>query len=852
MKRKRRTTDKKILILVLLLFVVLSCLTVGYAFSDKILSINGVVTVYKKGKLVIENIEQVETDLPTESGNGLVVDEEGNVSIDYRLIIPDKGENTYEDTYLITIFNDSHNNYTFTGFNIAPEINITGATQEEADATIAYEYVDIEGSNLSLTNNEIPAGERRYLGVKLTINATTTKENTTIDITGEGEVSSLEDHTGQFYGYLDETTENVDLKINDIDCFSFSVLNTYNEAKTFSIRPGNSNFKFVTRQGANLGNFTIPAPDEDDPDSNIEEYEACIMKKDSAIFPNDTETSSVILSSTGMASFSIGSLSVSVPKAEAKDEEKVHISDVTFSKITYNTTNQSLTVKATWNREPDESEKSTSVSNYYIQLYDSNNSSTTPVYTFTVPGDATIDNYEFQLNSSNYLNETNMVTNNHSYFIKVYGVDAAGNSGLSDCSSGTTNDYCVQSDAISLKYKFNVSLTSTNNRVSFSNTNNTVAYLNNEYTNGLTVSANNYTLDTTVTVNMGNNNLTSGTDYTFGRNTGSNTAGTITIKPNVINNDISITASATYNGVCLVEGTKIRLANGNLKNIEDIRYDDLILVLNHDTGKISYEYPIWIEQKGVSDSYQITTFSDGTILKTVGGHGIYSVDANKFVSIKDKKNFKIGTTVIKINDNEQIEKAKVTDIKTVNRKVNFYHIASTRYLNSITNDILTTDDTLIMSNMFDLDKNLIWTKDRNEFLSKKDLFSYDFLKQFFKYYLYKGLRMDEAKILQNKGVLDIGVYSDILNKKTLKPPTSNGKYKFPIMTSDELKNKSFYSKNKYQGKYYTEGSYYTLPNPIKKSNKKFIGWLNSGDNKYYKSGDKVKVIYGMYFEAIWK
>ena len=66
-----------------------------------------------------------------------------------------------------------------------------------------------------------------------------------------------------------------------------------------------------------------------------------------------------------------------------------------------------------------------------------------------------------------------------------------------------------------------------------------------------------------------------------------------------------------------------------------------------------------------------------------------------------------------------------------------------------------------------------------------------------------------------------------------------------VITSDELNNNG-------TGSYYEEGSYYTLPNPIKKEDKKFIGWYSTSDNIYYQIGDKVKVKYGMYFEAIWE
>ena len=47
-----------------------------------------------------------------------------------------------------------------------------------------------------------------------------------------------------------------------------------------------------------------------------------------------------------------------------------------------------------------------------------------------------------------------------------------------------------------------------------------------------------------------------------------------------------------------------------------------------------------------------------------------------------------------------------------------------------------------------------------------------------------------------------------------------------------------------------EGSYYTLPNPIKRKN--FMYWYNTGDGNIYNIGDKVKIWHGTYFKAIYK
>lgn len=835
---KRR--DNVTIILTLLFFVICSFLTVGYAFSDKILDLDGVVTVYETGELKIVSVEldtAEENTLPSNSGRGMILDESGNIALDYNFTVS-RSEKTYYATYLITIENSSYETYNFTGFVIDPIINISGATENQAGARVTFEYVNTAASDLDLQeNNVINPKETRHLAIKLSIYVASQTSNTTIGISGGADIATSTDNTGKFYGTV--KTNKIDLQNNTIDCFTFEVLNTYTQAKTFSISSGNSNFIFVNRDGNSLESFSINAPSEDDPNNNTKEYEACVIASDTAIFENTFQSTSVILEANEISSFIIGNLDISVNLSEEKDEEKVEIGNVTFEPVQYDTSTGSLITKASWSRLDT---GGTSVGNYFIQLYDSDSSSL--IDTFTVPGDAVIGNYTLTLDSS-FLssNKTNMVTNNHSYYIKVYGVDEAGNSGLSDCSSD--NKYCLASPSTSLKYEFDLNLSDSNNLVSLSNGSKSAKiYLNAEFTDTLSVSGNNVTLGSSVTVTMAGQTFTNGTEYFFGLNSGTSQEGTLTIYSNVITNDISVVATTTTIP-CLVEGTKIRLANGTVKNIEDIKYDDLILALSHDTGEVVYEYPIWIEAAGQAEEYQITTFSDGSILKTVGSHGVYNVDLNEYVSVIDREKFDIGTRVIKINDNNEKEVVTVVNIEKIEEPVKYYHVSSTYYHNVIAENILTTDAILVVSNMFTFDDNLAWTEERENFINNNQLFVYEDWAHVFPEHIFKGFRMAEAMILQHKGLLDISIFDRVLNGRMVMPPTTdNGKFKWMVTTSDNVGTP--------ESKFYEANSYYTLPEPIPVEGKTFKGWHNYGDNKYYMPGDQVEIIYSMYFNAEWK
>lgn len=149
-------------------------------------------------------------------------------------------------------------------------------------------------------------------------------------------------------------------------------------------------------------------------------------------------------------------------------------------------------------------------------------------------------------------------------------------------------------------------------------------------------------LPDTVTITMGGRSLVSGSDYTYDSSSGK-------IIINKVDGDIRIQAESKSTS-CFVEGTKIRLADGGYKNVEDIDYDDLLMVYDHENGGVTYEYPIWIEKGKKASVYQKTTFSDGSYLNTYGLHSVFSYDKMNFVNVLDKDNFHVGTRIVKIDE----------------------------------------------------------------------------------------------------------------------------------------------------------------------------------------------------------
>ena len=333
-----------------------------------------------------------------------------------------------------------------------------------------------------------------------------------------------------------------------------------------------------------------------------------------------------------------------------------------------------------------------------------------------------------------------------------------------------------------------------------------------------------------------------------------------------------------FQDVCLLEGTLVTLANGTTKPIEDVTYNDLLLVWNSELGCYDYAYANWIEKGTAYDYYQLTTFADGSTLKTYGGHSIFSVDDNCFVSVCDKDKFKIGTRVFKhMTDNDGnvvydnngniiSTTTQVVSIEYIKEEFNYYFVMSNFYLNSFSNGFLTSEPVVHFSNFYEFNENMQWDVDiRNAVLNGEygELITYeDFddiltesmfnsftLMKELNYFMFRyNLSLEDIKNCFKNTIL----ISHIPNETMIVEENGN-KVEVPICvvsTSDEFD--KLFNEN-YEKTKIIIGDKYTLQMPkIIEQGKTFVGWKSSADGKIYQSGESVEIWSGTHFTAIWK
>ncbi len=761
------------IILAVALVAVLGFMTIGFAGYGQILDTSGSILVQPQGTVRITNVEYLGGDHSTGSPTF------SDTSIDFGLTFT-RGNvgngDVFTATYRITIKNDTFYNQVFAIPDYSPVIRDSN-NNVISDAELGYRLDGIANGD------SIPTGATKTFNIVFTF-APTTDGNYTID--GDADVEFSDEQTGKMFASISGTTTG-DLR-GDNTCanFTVSVINTFDYARDFT-------FSLV-----NNSNFTISNGARNIAANTTQNYTVSVCETNpDTQYANSYERANIYVNSAGITSINAGRITLLVDQAVViHDEDAPVVSGLTATRQT-----DEGNVLLTWNAE-DES----TISHFTVLVYNNNNRL---LNTFNTSDDET----------------SYMVTglSDGSYYFKVYGTDAAGNTATqAEINSATTSSgHATRSSTTTFTWNFTITYNLT--RVVSTNTASTIK-LGQTYSTTLRGKNGNNSHPQTVTITMGGSRL-SNSAFTYNSDTGA-----LTI-PNVTGN---LNISASINNGCLVEGSLIELWDGSQKKVEDIAYSDLLKVWSFEQGKFVAEYPIWIETPAQSDEYQVATLSDGTQLKTVLDHSVFSVDSNTFVSVLDRQNFHVGTKILK-EQNGKLVPVRVEKIETIHKPVNYYFIASTRYWNVLAENVLTTDGLTILSNIYGFTGGVRWPENRQTVL-----YDYAEVSDVLPNYLFVGLRAAEAKILNNYGYTT-EQFKDYLNDgiantcRIVKPTQLLGKnlWTVSIDTNRGLAQTQI-----------IEGGKITLPNDAKTS-----AWRNSVDGKIYHSGDTVTIYAGTHFAA---
>lgn len=178
---------------------------------------------------------------------------------------------------------------------------------------------------------------------------------------------------------------------------------------------------------------------------------------------------------------------------------------------------------------------------------------------------------------------------------------------------------------------------------------------------------------------------------------------------------------------CLVAGTLVTLENGTKKKIEDLTYEDNLLVWDFDNACMASAKPLWLQKEQKAERYNLLKFSDGNILKTINQHRILNIEKGKFTYPMTDET-PIGTTTL----NDKGEKIKLVSKEIIEEKVTYYNLITKYHMNAFTGGILTS---CRFSNLYPI-KDMKYVKDNRKLVGPEEYSSIP--KEY-----YEGLRLAE-------------------------------------------------------------------------------------------------------------
>ncbi|HBS10411.1 MAG TPA: hypothetical protein DEA28_01580 [Firmicutes bacterium] len=220
-------------------------------------------------------------------------------------------------------------------------------------------------------------------------------------------------------------------------------------------------------------------------------------------------------------------------------------------------------------------------------------------------------------------------------------------------------------------------------------------------------------------------------------------------------------ATKTDSG-CITSNTLILMSNGTYKKAIDIRANDLVMSINHETGKIEPTPIVFNDHiDKEADIYDVLSleFSNDKTVEIVYEHGFFDLDTNKYeyITLDNYQSF-IGHRFVSV---DYINGKFIKGIATLNKGYitnKFTRICSPvtyKNLNIITENMLSMPGGISgLFNIFEYDKNLAYDQVKeNEDINKYGLLDYSYFNNLIPYEVYEAFNGKYLKVAMGKGIL---------------------------------------------------------------------------------------------------
>lgn len=222
-------------------------------------------------------------------------------------------------------------------------------------------------------------------------------------------------------------------------------------------------------------------------------------------------------------------------------------------------------------------------------------------------------------------------------------------------------------------------------------------------------------------------------------------------------------AAQTYNS-CITPDTLLTLADGTRKRIDEITYEDQILAWDFEKGEYAVTTPAVLYDHGENENRVIKlTFDDGTVLKLIGTHDLFSKEKNEYVAINEfNVRSYLGHEFVKMDDEENINGytvAKLVDYSITEEYIGSYSILTSKHLNCITEGMFSrspspNEEYEDFFDFFEIGEDMKYDKEAmQKDIEKYGLYTYEDYKDYVTYEQFVALNGAYFKVLVGKGYI---------------------------------------------------------------------------------------------------
>ena len=223
--------------------------------------------------------------------------------------------------------------------------------------------------------------------------------------------------------------------------------------------------------------------------------------------------------------------------------------------------------------------------------------------------------------------------------------------------------------------------------------------------------------------------------------------------------------------VCVTGDTLITLADGSKKQVKDLTGEEELLVWNHVTGEFNTAPTAYIvNHDGEEIETEVITlyFEDGKKIDIIEEHVFFDRTLNKYVALGENAVDNVGHEFSVVTDGE-LTTAKLVKVESKIKKTDIYEVVSFKYINCLTNDILSTSAYLDpIMNVFDIEPGTMKYINMEEDIAQYGLYTYEDFAELIPEKAFEMYNGAYLKVAVGKGyitwndILDlIGIYDEV-------------------------------------------------------------------------------------------